>query len=268
MSNKIIPFQFHNHTVRTIDDNGEPLFVASDVANILQYTNVHKAISDHCKGVTKRYILTNGGRQNVNVIPERDVYRLVMNSKMPEAEKFEEWVVGDVLPSIRKTGSYSVDQVKTNQSTPQLPLLEAELLFVGKASEILRCSETSKIRMLRTVAENNGLPTNILPSYTDEKLTRSLTKLLAENDSKLKASTVNVLLEEMGYLEKLSRDGFEVKDGKKTKTNKQFWSITESGEKFGKNETSEYNPRETAPLWFVSKFPDLLNEINQYVASA
>jgi anti-repressor protein len=94
-------------SVRVVAIEGEPWFVARDVAATLGYSNTSKAISDHCKGITKRYLPTPGGEQEMTLIPERDVYRLVMRSKLPAAERFEEWVVGEVLPAIRKTGAYS-----------------------------------------------------------------------------------------------------------------------------------------------------------------
>ena len=96
--------------VRTIEIEGKPYFLAADVCSILGYTNGRKAINDHCKGVTKRYIPTNSGNQEVNFIPEGDIYRLVMRSKLPGAERFESWVCDEVLPSIRKTGSYNLPQ--------------------------------------------------------------------------------------------------------------------------------------------------------------
>ncbi|MDR5731264.1 Bro-N domain-containing protein [Caballeronia sp. LZ025] len=100
-------FNFRSNEVRTVtDENGEPWFVAADIARLLGYSNPRDAVGKHCKGVAKRDILTSGGVQELTVIPERDIYRLVMRSKLPAAEAFEEWVVGEVLPSIRKHGGY------------------------------------------------------------------------------------------------------------------------------------------------------------------
>ena len=93
--------------VRILKEDGNFYFVASDVAKKLGYVNSSKAVNDHCKGVTKRYTLTKGGNQELNFIPESDVYRLIVHSKLPAAERFEKWVFDEVLPSIRKTGSYS-----------------------------------------------------------------------------------------------------------------------------------------------------------------
>lgn len=96
-------------SVRTlIEEDGNVLFCASDVAKILGYTNPNKAINDHCRAITKRYTPISGKEQEINFIPESDVYRLIIRSKLPEAERFEKWVVEEVLPSIRKTGSYSI----------------------------------------------------------------------------------------------------------------------------------------------------------------
>ena len=92
--------------IRTTEIDGKPYFVASDVANALGYTNPRKAVIDHCKGVTKRDTPTSSGVQSMSYIGEGDLYRLIMKSKLPSAEKFESWVMDEVLPSIRKTGSY------------------------------------------------------------------------------------------------------------------------------------------------------------------
>jgi prophage antirepressor-like protein len=110
MSN-IIPFNFHNNSVRVIEKDGDPWFIAKDVADLLGYANPLKAIRTHCKGVTETFTPTAGGQQEVKIIPERDVYRLIMRSKLPEAEAFEEWVVGEVLPAIRKNGEYKAPQL-------------------------------------------------------------------------------------------------------------------------------------------------------------
>lgn len=92
--------------IRIIMEDGKPLFCGKDVADALGYTNHRKALADHCKGVTKRDTLTNGGVQSISYIPEGDLYRLIAHSQLPDAERFESWVFDEVLPSIRKTGAY------------------------------------------------------------------------------------------------------------------------------------------------------------------
>ena len=112
MSN-IIPFNFHGHSVRVLDINDEPMFVAKDVAVILGYTNPQKAVRDHCK--TRTPLGGIGVNDSVPldpqtiIIPERDVYRLVMRSKLPAAESFEEWVVAEeerTLPGKDRVRAY------------------------------------------------------------------------------------------------------------------------------------------------------------------
>ena len=96
--------------VRIIEENGSFLFCASDVAKALGYSNVHSALQRHCKGVVKRDTVTSTrGIQALTYIPEGDVYRLIVHSKLPSAERFERWVFDEVLPSLRRNGIYITD---------------------------------------------------------------------------------------------------------------------------------------------------------------
>lgn len=96
--------------VRTVEIDGKPYFVGADVAKALGYSNPRKAILDHCKGVTKRDTPTSSGIQSMSYINEGDLYRLIMKSKLPSAEKFEKWVFDEVIPSIRTNGGYIAGQ--------------------------------------------------------------------------------------------------------------------------------------------------------------
>ncbi|MFT8354603.1 MAG: phage antirepressor KilAC domain-containing protein [Gluconobacter japonicus] len=111
-SNAIVSFVFEGHEVRGFEYAGEPCFVGNEVAAALGYASPKDAVSAHCKSLK---LLKSGeltllgipcGPRGMNIIPERDVYRLVMRSNLPTAEAFEEKVVGEILPSIRKTGGY------------------------------------------------------------------------------------------------------------------------------------------------------------------
>lgn len=96
--------------VRTIQKDGEPWFVAKDVAQILGYVDTVNAIKQHCKGIAIYHPLqTAGGVQEIRIIGESDVMRMIFGSRLPEAEKFERWVFDEVLPSIRKHGAYMTD---------------------------------------------------------------------------------------------------------------------------------------------------------------
>lgn len=100
-------FAFDSQAVRVVMVDGQPWFVGKDVAEVLGYANPADAITKHCKGVAKRYPLsTPGGTQELRIISEPDMLRLIVGSKLPAAEAFERWVFEEVLPSIRKTGAY------------------------------------------------------------------------------------------------------------------------------------------------------------------
>lgn len=95
--------------VRTLEIDGEPYFMASDVARALGYSNTGDAISRHCRAIVKHDTPISGKIQAVNFIPEGDIYRLITHSKLPSAERFEMWVFDEVLPSIRKHGAYMTE---------------------------------------------------------------------------------------------------------------------------------------------------------------
>ena len=102
--------EFGDIRIVMIDD--EPWFVGKDVATALGYSNPRKAIADHVdsedKGVTKCDTL--GGIQELTIINESGVYALIFGCKLESAKRFKHWVTSDVLPSIRKTGSYTMHQ--------------------------------------------------------------------------------------------------------------------------------------------------------------
>lgn len=93
--------------VRTLDENGTVLFCASDVAKALGYARPNDAVSQHCRATVKRSTPISGKMQDINFIPESDLYRLVFSSKLPTAEAFTDWVTSEVLPTIRKHGAYA-----------------------------------------------------------------------------------------------------------------------------------------------------------------
>ena len=96
-------------TIRTTEINGEPFFVGKDVAEVLGYANTNDALNKHCRGVAKRYPITDslGRTQEVRIISEGDMYRLIASSKLHAAEKFESWIFDEVVPTIRKHGAYA-----------------------------------------------------------------------------------------------------------------------------------------------------------------
>lgn len=99
--------------------DGKEYFPANQCAAILGYAVPKDAIARHCKGALKRRLPTNGGVQEVKLIPEGDLYRLIVSSKLPKAEEFERWVFDEVLPQIRHNGGYigNVEEIIARTAT-------------------------------------------------------------------------------------------------------------------------------------------------------
>lgn len=111
MTNQIVPFQFENNQIRVVNDAaGEPLFVAKDVAEALEYTWNGTSRIDHVptewRGVTS--VVTPSGIQQMAVLTEQGLYFFLGRSDKPKALPFQKWLAGEVVPSIRKTGAYRV----------------------------------------------------------------------------------------------------------------------------------------------------------------
>ena len=167
------------------NENGAPLFAATDVASALGYTNPPKAVADHCKSgnITKRYVAHSNGIGGVNVlfIPESEVYRLVMRSCLPDAEKFQDWVCEEVLPAIHHTGGYIAakeDETPAEIMARALKVADATLKRQAQRVQMLEGRvevQQEHIRVLEPKAE-----------YTDEVLqspnTYTFTQMAKELD--------------------------------------------------------------------------------------
>jgi prophage antirepressor-like protein len=139
--NELKLYEFNSAQVRVVSIENESYFVASDVAKVLEYSEPHKAVSAHCKnaiplkdidGINYPVYTNQGLDEKAKLIKESDVYRLTMKSKMDRAEEFQDWIVEEVLPSIRKTGSYSVAPM----SAGEILLAQAQaLIALEKAQE-------------------------------------------------------------------------------------------------------------------------------------
>ena len=254
-------FNFDSYAVRTVTDDatGEPLFVGKDVCAVLEYKDHTNAMKQHCRGVAKRHPIIDGlGRtQEVRVLTEPDVLRLIVSSTLPAAERFEKWVFEEVLPSIRKTGGYT---------RPQQPSNVFALAMVESMARTLRMSDSGVLLMYRQVASVYApeavsaipvyaidAPTTATSAPTSSMPTASLTDLLREHEIDMAAVTANKLLAQAGIIEQLTRPSSKG-------AAKKFWSVTEKGSIFGKNVTSPNNPKETQPHWYRHSFGDLAHE--------
>lgn len=183
--------------IRTAEINGKPYFVASDVATALGYATPRDAIARHCKGVVKRDTPTSGGTQELSYINEGDVYRLIMRSKLPAAEKFESWVMDEVLPSIRKNGGYIAGQ----ETLSDEELLSKALMVAKKKIEEknqLIAMQDSRIQEMRP---KEIFADAVSASHTSI-LIGDLAKLICQNGYQIGQKRLFGWLRENGYLVK------------------------------------------------------------------
>ena len=107
--------QFGQLSIIILD--GKEMFKAKEVASMLGYKDTINAVKQHCKGVVKYSLPSKSGKQTFNLIPEGDLWRLIIRSKLPQAEQIEKWIMDEVLPTIRKTGSYTMPKQECKQLT-------------------------------------------------------------------------------------------------------------------------------------------------------
>lgn len=124
----VVPFKFQQNDIRVVTgEQGEPWFVGKDVARALGYSKPADAVSYHCEGVQEVRTPSAGGMQRTKIIPEPDVYALIFGSNKAEAKDFKRWVVGEVLPSIRKNGGYGFKTIDFTDPTQVAGLLAQTL---------------------------------------------------------------------------------------------------------------------------------------------
>ncbi|MDR2893008.1 MAG: hypothetical protein LBV80_07990 [Deltaproteobacteria bacterium] len=161
-------FSFQAQKIRTITEDGKIWFVGIDIAKLLGYARPDKEVKRVCKHV-KLFIPTKlVGRglgvapRGLLVIPEADVWRLIVRSTLPKAQKVEEWIMGEVLPSIRKTGKYEaapkqLSLPEPQKEKPQRSMLEIDIdifmkeiaLYAHRINENIRRLDDTVLRHLR-----------------------------------------------------------------------------------------------------------------------
>lgn len=137
--NELKQFNFENNQVRTLLINDEPWFVGKDVAEILGYSNPRDALSKHVDSEDKNSVAIhdgNKGNPNLTIINESGVYALVFSSKLQSAKKFKHWVTSEVLPTLRKTGSYATPQL-TGEELMAKALIEAKSVLERQNKQII-----------------------------------------------------------------------------------------------------------------------------------
>ena len=230
MENKIQIFNNEEFgKVRTLNEDGKIYFVASDIAKRLGYMKPANAISAHCRYTLKRSIPHPQGKGtlDVNVIPEGDVYRLITHSKLPTAERFEKWVFDEVLPSIRKTGGYSLEIPKDYPSALRALADQCELNrlmkpkadfydTVASTESLLSMNDTAKIlnmgigrnRLFKFLRDKNVLMKDNMPyqRYVDAGYFKVVESYYMAGDNSVVSKTTYVRQRGVDYIRKLLKE--------------------------------------------------------------
>lgn len=199
MSNELKVFENEEFgKVRTVEIDGEVWFLGSDVAMALQYSDKNKAVTMHVDSEDKKTlfykahdILSDALWDKINdfsdkvMINESGVYSMVFSSKLPSAKKFKHWVTSEILPSIRKTGSYSL---------PQISYAESLRMLADKIEE----NERLKLEVVEMSDKISELQPKA--TYYDEILASKDTVLTTQiaKDYGMSAKTFNILLHDLG----------------------------------------------------------------------
>lgn len=227
MENKIQIFNNEEFgEVRTLNEDGKIYFVASDIAKRLGYMKPANAISAHCRYTLKRSIPHPQGKGtlDVNVIPESDVYRLITHSKLPTAERFEKWVFDEVLPSIRKTGSYSLEIPKDYPSALRALADQCEINRIMKpkadfydtvasTDSLLSMNDTAKIlnmgigrnKLFKLLRDKKILMKDNMPyqRYVDAGYFKVIESYYMAGDNSVVSKTTYVRQRGVDYIRKL-----------------------------------------------------------------
>lgn len=187
--------------LRMVEIEDKIYFCASDVAKALGYTNPNKAINDHCRAITKRATPISGKMQEINYIPEGDVYRLITHSKLPSAEKFEVWVFDEVLPSIRKHGGYIVNQNEMSNEELLARALQVSQSIIDEKDKLLQQAE-EKIKL----DEPKVQFADAISCSDTTILIRDLAKILKQNGIDIGQNRLFEHLRQNGYLTKIGQN--------------------------------------------------------------
>lgn len=186
-------FNFEDQQVRTVTINNEPYFVGKDVAEILGYKNVSKALNDHVDAEDKlnNESLSSLGQRGGWLINESGLYSLILSSKLPNAKKFKRWVTSEVLPAIHKHGAYMTDE-------------KIEEALLNPDTIINLATQLKEERQGRLIAEQRVNELTPKATYYDKVLAnKSLVPIsIIAKDYGMSGTKMNQLLHNLGVIYK------------------------------------------------------------------
>lgn len=168
MPNTLISYQFGEQPVRIVERDGDPWFVAGDVKAVLGYRDAFemcKMLDEDEKGTD--IVRTLGGDQEQIIISESGLYAAILKSRRPEAKRFRKWVTSEVLPSIRKTGAYTIDEYPVPLPPPIVAQHDTQRL-IANVSTVREARRLYGPAAARRVWSELGLPVGILPQGEDD----------------------------------------------------------------------------------------------------
>ncbi|MDR0384522.1 MAG: phage antirepressor KilAC domain-containing protein [Prevotellaceae bacterium] len=191
--------------IRIVEVDGKIMFAASEIATCLGYENPSKAIIDHCKSgnITKWYIAHDNGIGGVyvNFIPESEVYRLIIHSKLKEAEKFQDWVFDEVLPSIRKHGGYLTPQkIEEALLNPDTLILLATNLKDERQKRLEAEQRQTELQAANEAMKPKALFADAVATSQRSILVSELAKILKQNGIEIGQNRLFSWLRDNGYL--------------------------------------------------------------------
>lgn len=244
--------------------DGEPWFVGNDIAGILGYVIPKNAVRDNVDEEDKTVIQMSDIQDRpsqglpdhmkgskITIINESGLYSLILRSEKPEAKEFKKWITSVVLPSIRKTGSFSMKVLK-----PGIPSTSADYVggfnaYIAGLKANLNISDASTAGLYNKLAITMGYPE---VDYVPSKGVKFSASILLERfGRKGQIHEFNRRMEAKGLL--------EVKERRSTSRPdhiKRFKALTEAGLEFGENSVSPKNEKEVQPHYYESKFGELL----------
>lgn len=195
-------------------------------------------------------------------IPESLFYMLGFKAGNERALKYQRWIAMEVLPSLRKTGSYEMMNKKPQQREVSF---KEQVESIAAIADMLHVNDAGKITMLDKLYKSYQLPSDFLPQYelNGNHELKSLTALIKRYGYKTTATKLNKLFLQAGILEEHSRDTSNRK--KHPSGKKPFKVLTEKGKKYGENAISPKNTQETQPLYYVDTFEELYHLVMQEV---
>lgn len=262
----LIEFEFEQKQIRFVGTADDPWWVAKDICDVLEISDTSQAVNslDEDEKLT-RTIYASGQNRSMWCVNESGLYSLILRSRKPQAKRFKKWVTSEVLPAIRKTGSYSVS---TNLTFPNRALniaiecleqagLGSNLIQSWKLDQYIKYSSDEE-KLLLEDAKKLITSVSVIPDrpMNPTEVGEALARALGE-DTIIKARKINLLLIKHGLqkaVQKISK-----KSGKK----RTVYDITELGKQYGHMEvtTARYSDGSFVafPRWFMSVVDFLAN---------